>query len=319
MTEKPLVSIIVPIYNVEQYIRRCIDSIINQSYKNIELILVDDGSPDNCPKICDEYASKYDHITVIHQKNFGLSSARNRGMDIAKGEYISFVDSDDYLHKDFVLNCLRIIAQKNVGIVQCSFLTGSDDSFPKILMNSEIIVFNDSRMYGDRNVKITAWGKLYDKTTLNGILFPVGRINEDEFFTYKAIAASGNIAVTSMPLYYYYVNPNSITHKKTDYKPMDFVDAYHERLRFFKKKKDRLAYNLSLKEFAIRLMLYYCSFKSNKNNKNDKKSVLTEYFSIYKKIKFDMNVAFKERLILSIFYYFPNTTAFFINMIRTRG
>ena len=113
---QPLVSIIVPIYKVEPYLRRCLDSIVNQSYTNLEIILVDDGSPDNCPQICDEYASKDNRIKVIHKKNGGLSDARNAGLDICKGEYISFVDSDDWVDEKYIETLLDLAIKENVDI-----------------------------------------------------------------------------------------------------------------------------------------------------------------------------------------------------------
>ena len=116
-----LVSIIVPIYNVEKYIKECIDSIINQTYKNLEIILVDDGSPDCCPKICDEYSKKDKRIKVIHKENGGLSSARNAGLDVAKGEYVSFIDSDDVVDEKFIETLYNLCIENNCDISECNF------------------------------------------------------------------------------------------------------------------------------------------------------------------------------------------------------
>ncbi len=315
---KPLVTFIVPVYNVEKYLSRCIDSIINQSYNNIEIILIDDGSPDRCPEICDYYADKYDNVIVIHQENMGLSAARNTGMANSKGDYISFVDSDDFLHPKFTKECLRLIKKYKTQIVQCSFISGSDSHFPDASIDSKELFFHDSYMFGDRRVKITACGKLYDVRSLNSLSFPVGRINEDEFFTYKAIANSGSIAVTNKQLYYYYSNPNSITHKESDYKRLDFIEAYHERISYFKKRNDKIAFNLSLKEYAIRLLLYYCSCKRNPRNQNDTSVFINEFEKAYKRIYFNRSIAIKEKVLLYAFHFSPYLTAKAINKVRRK-
>ena len=138
-----LISVIVPIYNVEKYLERCVESIINQTYKNLEIILVDDGSPDNCPQMCDDYAKKDSRIKVVHKKNGGLSDARNAGMKVATGEYVSFIDSDDYISLDFYETLLETIVDNDSDIVECSvvkfyengkFDEYSDDQMIKILI-----------------------------------------------------------------------------------------------------------------------------------------------------------------------------------------
>lgn len=123
----PLISVIVPIYNVEKYLARCVDSIVNQTYKNLEIILVDDGSPDRCPKMCDDYAEKDSRIKVVHKKNGGLSDARNAGMAVATGEYISFIDSDDYVSDDFFECLLDVMNKENSDIAECSVVKLYED------------------------------------------------------------------------------------------------------------------------------------------------------------------------------------------------
>ena len=128
----PLISVIVPIYNVEKYLDRCVDSIINQTYKNLEIILVDDGSPDNCPQMCDDYAKKDSRIKVVHKENGGLSDARNVGMEVATGEYVSFIDSDDYISLDFYETLLETIVDNDSDIVECGVVKFyEDNSFDK--------------------------------------------------------------------------------------------------------------------------------------------------------------------------------------------
>lgn len=304
----PCVSVIVPVYRVEKYIRRCLDSIINQTYKDFEVIIVDDGSPDSCPGICDEYQRKYPKVSVIHKENGGLSSARNAGMDAAKGEYITFVDSDDQLHPYFIEKMLELLNSYHVKIAQCAFkIVRGDESVATIQENeSKEICYVDSRMFGSREVKITACGKIYHRSILKNLRFPLGRINEDEFFTYKAIAGSGKIVVTTAEYYFYYMNSESIMHKERDYIPLDFMDAYAERISFFHDRGDVVAEELSKKEYAIRLMLLYSRCLQDENNKNDKSGILSSYREMWQSVKRKSIVDVRERFLLDIFMCFPN-------------
>lgn len=203
-----LVSIIVPIYNVENYIHKCLDSIINQTYKNIEIILVDDGSPDNCGKICDEYASKDERIKVIHKENEGLSAARNDGMDICIGEYVTFVDSDDYISYSFCKDLMNAINENDADIAICNvkkFVSGESVKEEKInletkVYNSQEIIYN-LISFGDYYE--CACGKIYSKKILEGIYFPIGRIYEDSATTYKLYHKANKIAVINSKHYYY--------------------------------------------------------------------------------------------------------------------
>ena len=194
------ISVIVPIYKVEKYIHRCIDSIINQTYKNLEIILVDDGSPDSCPRICDEYAKKDKRIKVIHKENGGLSDARNKGVDIATGDYIAFVDSDDYIHPNMYEVLIYELEKNNSDIALCKYKIVYEKSKIKTEIDGKFEVYSlnnlqalDS-MYGKDGVDfIVAWNKLYKKDLFNKIRYPVGKIHEDEYTTYKLLFASKNV------------------------------------------------------------------------------------------------------------------------------
>ncbi|RGM21729.1 glycosyltransferase family 2 protein [Eubacterium sp. OM08-24] len=164
-----LISVIVPVYKVEEYIYRCVDSILAQSFKDFELILVDDGSPDNCGKICDEYAQKDKRITVIHKENGGLSDARNTGIDWAlknsNSNWITFIDSDDWVHTDYLKNLYNAVKENNVDISVCGYVntTGEDDLHTK---NSEIntLLCTPEDFFINNNINaVVAWGKLYKK------------------------------------------------------------------------------------------------------------------------------------------------------------
>ena len=257
-----LVSIIVPIYNVEQYLRECIDSIIKQTYKNLEIILVDDGSPDNCGQICDEYAKKDDRIKVIHKENGGLSSARNAGLDIATGEYISFIDSDDYVSNNFIEELYSLCIKCDADIAECDFVKFTDkievQKKDKVIEKYSTIEMQE-QIYTENYIKtIVVWNKLYKKYLYEKLRFPQGKINEDEFTTYKVFDSSlKNIAVTSEILYYYRYNENSIMGKKFNEKRLDVLEAYEERKEFYKEKKLNLLYEKTVIKYQEILKDFY--------------------------------------------------------------
>lgn len=293
-----LISVIVPVYKVEEYLARCIESIIKQTYENFEMILVDDGSPDNCGKICDKYAAKDERIKVIHQRNSGLSAARNAGINIMRGKYVTFIDSDDFVHETYLEVMYRLIKKYGIGVCQVSFEQGKADIFPKLEGKTEIKCFRDSELFGNRNVKITAWAKLYEASLISTVKFPVGKINEDEFFTYKPVAYARGIIVSSERLYYYYNRSGSIMNTKKDMLCLDFQEAYRERIDFFLRRNDFVAVDMSYKEYAIRLMLLLSECMVNPDNRNDKEQLIIDFRSAYSSIKNKKKIDIKERLIL---------------------
>lgn len=211
-----LVSIIVPVYNVEQYLHECVDSILAQTYKNIEVILVDDGSPDRCPQICDEYKKIDSRIRVIHKANGGLSDARNAGICAANGEYICFCDSDDILSPHFV-HTLMDIAEKNC-IISCEsvLLDRNIETIISHYHKKESLSIYTSTEYLisllKRNNDPSCCNKLFHKTIIGEARFDVGKTNEDVLFLFKIIKDPIIVKHTNLGLYKYRVNPNSITH-----------------------------------------------------------------------------------------------------------
>ena len=207
----PLISIIVPIYKVEPYLRRCLDSIVNQTYTNLEIILVDDGSPDGCPQICDEYAAKDNRIVVIHKENGGLSDARNAGLDICKGEYISFVDSDDWVTPTYIEYLIKAIKDNNAELAVCNY-TQTKQSYILNIPNTsppeyEILTSTSAvkKLWSKDNVTfVTSWGKLYKASLFASIHFPNGKIHEDEYTTYKLLYLSKKTVFLNESHYFYY-------------------------------------------------------------------------------------------------------------------
>ena len=235
-----LITIIIPIYKVEYYLGRCVDSVLAQTYKNMEIILVDDGSPDRCGELCDEYAKMDARIKVIHKKNGGLSDARNKGIDIAKGEYITFLDSDDWIHEKYIETLYKLLKDTHSDISVCNFIKTSNED---VQLSTAEEVFEYSKLQaleellGRYYVQLTtAWGKLYKRSLFENIRFPVGRIHEDEFTTYKLIYNADKVALTTAELYYYWQREDSIMGVGFNQKGfMDALDAFEQRAMFYKK------------------------------------------------------------------------------------
>lgn len=230
---QPLVSIIVPIYKVEPYLRRCLDSIVNQTYTNLEVILVDDGSPDNCPQICDEYAVKDRRIVVIHKKNGGLSDARNAGLDICKGEYVSFVDSDDWVNEEYIEKLISIITKERADIaigenIQANQAIQEQNvkAITKTISSKEALI----HLFSQYHIAFTvSWGKIYKRHLFSALRFPVGKFHEDEFTTYILLNNAKKIAYTSQILYFYFQRPNSIMGYQH---PYDLLEAEEKQFDF---------------------------------------------------------------------------------------
>lgn len=214
---QPLISVIVPVYNVEPYINKCIDSILSQTYKNLEVILVDDGSPDNCPKICDDYASIDNRVKVIHKKNAGLSIARNNALDICTGEYISFVDGDDWIEENLFEIAIGKMQEYAVDIVSFSANIVEND----IVVRQEFISFTQETVVSARvateeilkeTISSQVWLRLYSRKCWLGIEFPKGRLYEDIATTYKSFElASKGVCFIPDALYYYRHNSEGIS------------------------------------------------------------------------------------------------------------
>ena len=214
MSSAELISIIVPVYAVEQYLVECVDSILAQTYENIELILVDDESPDNCPTICDEYVQKDARVRVIHKKNGGAASARNVGLKESRGEYICLIDSDDWVEPTFVEKLLFALQQSHADVSVCSFDNRYVDGVePNPIVYPQGQSFSREqflrRFLNDWTSGI-AWNKLFKRSVLEGVYYEEGHKIDDEFFTYKAILRSDKIVMFDEPLYHYRIRKSSV-------------------------------------------------------------------------------------------------------------
>ncbi len=241
-----LVSVIVPVYNVEKYLGECINSLLCQIYTNLEIILIDDGSTDSSGTLCDHYAEIDNRISVYHKKNGGLSDARNYGLDIATGEFIAFVDSDDYVSPYFIDRLRQVQKKTDSDIVICGFTSFDDGTSLSCITNeTDDLVYQSvssidalSNFYNDNRVMtVLAWNKLYKKSCFKTIRFPVGKLREDEFISYRVIYASNKITYIQSKLYYYRTRPGSIMQSSNLKVYSDYVLALMERRAFFKSKK----------------------------------------------------------------------------------
>ncbi len=238
-----LISVIVPVYNVEAYLRKCIESILKQTYSNLEVILINDGSKDKCGEICEEYRKKDKRIKVIHKVNEGLSEARNTGIINATGKYITFVDSDDYIDDCYVelLYKTIILYGADISIASHRILYENrcidKSTNEEFCADSKLIL---EKILYDDGIDISTWGKLYKIELFNNIKFPKGRFYEDSATTYKLIDISSNIAVLSKAVYNYVMRKNSISKSKFSKKKLDLITSTKEMTDFIINKYPEL-------------------------------------------------------------------------------
>lgn len=230
-----LISVIVPVYNVESYVAKCIESIQNQSYQHLEIILVDDGSTDDSGDICDQYAAYDDRIKVIHQENGGLSAARNTGIEAANGDYIGFVDSDDYIGLTVYEDMLHLLKENNLDIIEFTAFRDKNGTIIEGCNDGKLEIFDkdDALRLAMHDCFVAAWSKLYKRSVIGDVRFPIGRKFEDTATSYLYVANSKRVGHINRCYYYYRLNPNSITQTSFDPKSRwDFVIGYEERLQY---------------------------------------------------------------------------------------
>lgn len=236
-----LISVIVPIYNVEKYLSRCVDSIIKQSYKNLEIILVDDGSPDSCPQICDDYAKKDKRIIVIHKENGGLADARNAGMKAATGDFVSFIDSDDWIEPDMLSNMVSCAEKNDSDVVSGGVRWVLDDgNVLREEVSKTCITLNRSNAYKellcDGLLKQHVWNKLYKHKLIYSIFFDKGKYHEDIFWSYKIFGKCKRVSVLSKCYYNYVQRSDSIMGVTYSEKRLDALDAMYKRCEYTRKE-----------------------------------------------------------------------------------
>lgn len=325
----PKISIIVPVYNVEQYLKHCINSILNQTFTEFELILVNDGSTDQSGNICEEYAKIDKRIKVIHKENEGQSSARNRGLEVAKGEYVGFVDSDDFIHEK-MYELLYNNAKKNSSdVIVCEVIKGPGNqrfnkkdlvSQPSVQNFSNIDALNQLYTPFDPMGKHNeGWvfpvNKLYKKYLFNDISFRVGRIYEDEFLIHKILHKCNVVSFIPSKLYYYVQRKNSTVNSPYSIRKLDRVYALKERVEFFKEidNKDLLhkALKCYIEVFLWNYSVMVSQFSDEKIVIKNLKRTLKGTLPIIVKNPF---ISRKQKIFLFLFYLNSSTSKIFIGV-----
>ena len=270
-----LISVIIPVYNVELYLERCIDSVINQTYKDLEIILVDDGSTEKSSEICDQYKTKDRRIKVIHKENGGLSDARNHGFQVAVGEYVFFLDSDDWLHLDAiqVLHNLMIKHNAQISIANFCYQYDSRQIIAQEITDDIILNRNQAMelLLENKKIKNFAWGKLYKRELLINHPFPKGKLFEDIYWTHLIFDQAKKVVISSQVLVYYYQRSTSISYS-FNIKKFDLIEGYLERRKFVKERYpiylhyiDEILFHLLLSLFVQSVR--YCNYKDQKKFK----------------------------------------------------
>lgn len=233
-----LITVIIPIYKVEEYLDECVTSVVNQTFTNLEIILVDDGSPDNCPQMCDEWAKRDSRIKVIHKTNGGLSDARNAGIEISTGAYIAFVDSDDFIKVDMIEKLYAALNRENADIAACGILTCEGDKQTawgcKDMVGTPEQIY--ALLYNDTAYPVSALDKLYKHSCWESLRFPVGKTCEDAFTTYQLIHNTQRIVMIPEALYCYRIRPGSIMTSTFSLKKMDEEAAWRCNYEFMEQR-----------------------------------------------------------------------------------
>ncbi len=253
------ITVIVPVYKVEKYLARCLDSIVAQTYRNFDVILVDDGSPDSCPIICDSYVEQDNRFHVIHQVNAGIAVVRNVGVKWAltnsDSKWITFIDSDDWVHPQYleVLLSAKNNAQTDVSIVGFERTTGPSPVVDALKAKAECVSPQDF-FCEDYTFFTVVWGKLFPKAAFKKLSFPIGKIHEDEYVTWKILFAYDKLAIVKQPLYAYFKNDSGIMNSPWSLKHLDMLDALEERLIFFKKHGYAKAFEIEKEHYLWHVM-----------------------------------------------------------------
>ena len=310
---------IVPVYKVEKYLKRCVDSIMAQTYENIELILVDDGSPDKCPQLCDKLAQRYSKIKVIHKENGGLSDARNAGIIYVReaadeGDFLSFVDSDDYLNPEFSKTMITLCEENNCNMAQCGYEKGENEFFVDRKIKENIGLMSAADALMGYRLKSMVCSKIFKVKLFDDILFPLGVINEDEFTTYKVVYKAGKVAFTNERLYYYFQHGSGIMadvakNLKDNPHRFDFLNAYEERIKFFQDKNMPEQVLKTHEKICIDLFLRYCEQMRLKKKYRDDDCVNGKYMRLYRenfKIMIKRkNIPLPRKIMYNMFNFAP--------------
>lgn len=311
-----MISVIVPVYNVAPFLKDCIESIRSQTYINLEIILVDDGSTDSSGKLCDEYMQIDSRIKVIHQKNQGLSAARNTGIEYAKGEFYVFIDSDDRIHRTTLQVMYTAMQRSNAELVICShkmiqetehtkpsskdiFIEGKEE----ILTGRECIrrIYATSISAEEKVDMTVAWNKLYKRSMFCHLRYPTGRLHEDEFVTYKVLYPLTKVLYIKSPLYDYRIRAGSIMASESANRLKDKMDAFEEKCVYFEQKEDRDLYNEALRRYETSIAELILFLEEKKVEKNLQHELGSRFRLVYKEKIAVSNIPFRHKMKYMLF------------------
>lgn len=280
------ISVIIPVYNVEKFLDRCMESVVNQTYKNIEIILVDDGSTDSSGTKCDEWEKKDSRVIVIHKENSGLSGARNSGLERASGKYVLFIDSDDCVNKDICHKLHGMLTENEADIAigsPCKFsekVPEDGSSEDCRVVDGKFALEQISREYK----WVVAWGKLYKREIIGDMRFPEGKLHEDEFVIHELYYKCNKVAYTDDVLYYYFYNEDSITGKKFSARRMDVFEALRNRLAFYEQRNEEKLFRITIIEM-IEMMVSYAKLMDKRDDKDVLEKMKKDCKSLFLKYK----------------------------------
>lgn len=305
-----LVSIIVPVYNVGKYLERCLKSILQQTYKHFEIILVDDGSTDNSGRVCDEYKEKDDRIRVIHKENKGVSDARNVGLQNVTGDYICFIDPDDVVAPDFLDKLYKLCMEHDADISMVRYRTFTDEIIFDNLHEKKIEVLSSKevlwRQFGADYVNyIVLWNKMYKANLFDGIVFPNVRQSEDEAVLYRIFYKAERVVVSDEILYGYFMRLSSLTKSNFTEKKIDFLRVARERVHFFDENKETALMEAYQYVYAISLMIYGHRAKKYLKNKVLARELWIEYKKMFPIIKKASTLNGKRKSVICLFRICP--------------
>ncbi len=317
-----VLSVIVPVYNVQKYLPQCIDSILNQTYQNLELILIDDGSPDKCPEICDDYEKKDSRVKVIHKENGGQGSARNRGLDIATGDYIAFIDSDDYVELDMFAIMVKALEETNSDMCHCGFITHtglrtvlSDVPEENYILNSSEEILKEYFSFTFINGGPCA--KIFRKKVFADLRYPEGVAREDVYIMHHAFAACDRAVHCGKCLYHYNIREGSSEHQEFDPKFLISIKIADERYEFIKKNYPNLLPFVEKSKYGSRIsaikkivrsnsvkkyrdiydeLIKYLKDNTPPTKKYKKQRMLILYFPLIYKLEIDIKHKYRKKI-----------------------
>lgn len=318
VTQDPLVSIIVPVYKVEKYLRRCLNSIVDQTYLKTEVLLVDDGSPDHCGEICDEYSVKYPNITVIHQENQGQAAARNHAALKATGDYITFIDSDDYVESDYIEYLMGLIRQYNadISIGGFRYLYEGTECLPRKAENVELLMSAEealNRLNYTKGYGAGPWAKLYRRQLILDHPFPEGQIYEDLAVLYRIFYDADHVVYGNRVIYYWLQRAGSTMRSEFNDRQMAALRATKDQIRFLEEKMPSAIPSARARHEAKVVELMAIAMESS-NSRSAYKTLRRES-RYFRKVVKDRNVSvsMKMRMISIRVGYLPARAVFHIH------